>query len=116
MLFGALICLGGCASHGCDDVLDDSYPPGSTCREQHLLYQNDMLQAKLLISEADRENYELAEAMLRRARLDDTSGEAGFYQAVLLIREQQDSHASSNCCRMLPDASIRWPSPCSLNS
>ncbi|WP_341520984.1 hypothetical protein AABC73_22230 [Pseudomonas sp. G.S.17] len=90
MLFGALICLGGCASHGCDATLNDGYPAGSACREQHLLYRNDMLQAKLLISEADRENYELAEAMLRRAGIDDASGEAEFYQAVLLIRQQRD--------------------------
>jgi hypothetical protein len=90
MLFGALICLGGCASHSCNNALDDNQPAGSACREQHLLYQNDMLQAKLLISEADRENYELAEAMLRRAGIDDASGEAEFYQAVLLIREQRD--------------------------
>lgn len=90
MLFGALIYLTGCASHNCSTVPDDGHPPGSDCRAEHLLYQNDMLQAKLLISEADRENYELAEAMLRRAGIDDASGEAEFYLAVLLIRQQSD--------------------------
>ena len=91
MLFGALIYLTGCASHNnCNTVPDDGHPSGSDCRAEHLLYQNDMLQAKLLISEADRENYELAEAMLRRAGVNDATGEAEFYLAVLLIRQQSD--------------------------
>lgn len=90
MLFVALIYLTGCASHNCNTVSDDGHPAGSDCRAEQLLYQNDMLQAKLLISEADRENYELAEAMLRRAGVNDASGEAEFYLAVLLIRQQSD--------------------------
>ncbi|MDF2796954.1 MAG: hypothetical protein K0S85_4707 [Pseudomonas orientalis] len=90
MLFGALMCLGGCASQPCDDSVSDSPLSNRHCRAEHLLYQNDMLQAKLLISQADRENYELAHALLRRAAADDTSGEADFYQAVLMIREQGD--------------------------
>jgi len=90
MLFGALVYLGGCASHHCENGPNDSQLTDSPCRAEHLLYQNDMLQAKLLISEDNRENYELAEAMLRRAALDDASGEAEFYQAVLLIRQQAD--------------------------
>lgn len=85
MLFGALMYLGGCVSHPCDNADSDS-----SCRAGHLLYQNDMLQAKLLISQAERENYELAEALLRRAALDDASGEADFYRAVLMIRQQGD--------------------------
>ncbi|MBX8607079.1 hypothetical protein K5D65_07760 [Pseudomonas cichorii] len=90
MLFGALIYLGGCASHHCENGPNENPLTDSPCHAGHLLYQHDMLQAKLLISEADRENYELAEAMLRRAAIDDASGEAEFYQAVLLIREQAD--------------------------
>lgn len=85
MLFGALLYLGGCASQHCD-----TEAAGSECRAGHLLYQNDMLQAKLLVSQADREKYELAHAMLRRSAADDISGEADFYQAVLMIREQGD--------------------------
>jgi hypothetical protein len=85
MLFGALLYLGGCATQHCD-----SEAAGSDCRAGHLLYQNDMLQAKLLVSQADRDKYELAHAMLRRSAADDTSGEADFYQAVLMIREQGD--------------------------
>lgn len=90
MLFGALMCLAGCASQPCDDGVSDSPPSDRACRAEHLLYQNDMLQAKLLISQADRDNYELAHALLRRATADDISGEADFYQAVLTIREQSD--------------------------
>ncbi|MFJ4141658.1 hypothetical protein [Pseudomonas sp. NPDC089734] len=90
MLFGALMYLGGCASQHCENGPNESPLTDSPCRAGHLLYQHDMLQAKLLISEADRENYELAEAMLRRSAIDDASGEAEFYQAVLLIREQAD--------------------------
>ncbi|KPB70375.1 MULTISPECIES: hypothetical protein [Pseudomonas syringae group] len=90
MLFGALVYLGGCASHHCENGPNDSQLTDSPCRAEHLLYQNDMLQAKLLISEDNRENYELAEAILRRAGIDDASGEAEFYQAVLLIRQQAD--------------------------
>ncbi|KPC32934.1 Uncharacterized protein ABJ99_1787 [Pseudomonas syringae pv. cilantro] len=90
MLFGALVYLGGCASHHCENGPNDSQLTDSPCRAEHLLYQNDMLQAKLLISEDNRENYELAEAILRRAGIEDASGEAEFYQAVLLIRQQAD--------------------------
>lgn len=90
MLFGALIYLGGCASHHCENGSSDNQTADDNCRAERLLYQNDMLQAKLLISEDNRENYELAEAILRRAGVDDASGEAEFYQAVLLIRQQAD--------------------------
>ncbi|RMQ46977.1 hypothetical protein ALQ04_00068 [Pseudomonas cichorii] len=90
MLFGALMYLGGCASQHCENGPNDNPLTDSPCRAGHLLYQHDMLQAKLMISEADRENYELAEAMLRRASINDASGEAEFYQAVLLIREQAE--------------------------
>jgi hypothetical protein len=104
MLLGALMYLSGCASHSCNNAPDEGHPPGSDCRAQHLLYQNDMLQAKLLISEADRENYELAEAMLRRAGVDDASGEAEFYLAVLLIRRQSDQ---PRVIELLEDAAKR---------
>lgn len=85
IFFGAVLCLGGCATHGCDTTA-----PGSSCRAEHLLYQNDMIQAKVLISERRQDNYELAEALLQRAAKDDTSGEAQFYQAVLLLRQHSD--------------------------
>ncbi|UVE18950.1 hypothetical protein NVV93_06055 [Pseudomonas sp. LS44] len=78
----ALLVLSGCASHSCDEPLS-----GSACREEQLLYQNDMLQAKLLITSGDLESYELAQALLDRAATEDKGGEVEFYQAVLLIRQ-----------------------------
>ncbi|MCY1281814.1 hypothetical protein D9M68_492550 [compost metagenome] len=84
MVIGALLALAGCATTpGCDD----EPLSGSSCREQHLLHQNDMLQAKLLIASGDLEHYELARALLDRAAPQDRTGEVPFYQAVLLIRE-----------------------------
>ena len=87
IFLGALLCLGlgGCATRGCD-----TSAPGSPCRADYLLYQNDMLQAKLLINERHEENYELASALLSRAARQDKSGEAEFYQAVLLLRQNID--------------------------
>lgn len=84
MIIGALLSLGltGCATHGCDTSV-----AGSTCRADYLLYQNDMLQAKLLINERRAENDELASALLERAAGEDTTGEAEFYQAILLLRQ-----------------------------
>ncbi|MBM7060642.1 hypothetical protein JQX08_07960 [Pseudomonas sp. UL073] len=83
MLLTLSLLLAGCASHSCDD----EPLSGTPCRDERLLHQNDMLQAKLLIASGDLENYELARALLNRAAADDTSGEVPFYQAVLLIRE-----------------------------
>ena len=76
-----LLGLGGCATRNCDTSAE-----GSSCRADYLLYQNDMLQAKLWINERRQENYELAAALLKRAARQDTTGEAEFYQAILLLR------------------------------
>jgi len=83
MFFGALLYLGlsGCASRGCDVST-----VGSGCRTDYLLYQNDMLQAKWIINERRQDSYELASALLNRAAREDKTGEAEFYQAVLLLR------------------------------
>ncbi len=78
----ALGILAGCASKGCDEPLS-----GESCRREKLLYQNDMLQAKMLIASEDLENYELAAALLERAESWDERGEAPFYQAILKIHE-----------------------------
>jgi len=88
MFFGALLFLGlgGCASHGCDVSA-----VGSGCRTDYLLYQNDMLQAKWIINERRQDNYELASALLTRAIRQDKTGEAEFYQAVLLLRQNAES-------------------------
>jgi hypothetical protein len=47
LLLGMLLAVGGCASYSCNDE------PGSACRAERLLYQNDLLQAKILISQAN---------------------------------------------------------------
>ncbi|WP_268797433.1 hypothetical protein [Pseudomonas huanghezhanensis] len=98
IFFGAALFLGGCATHGCDTTL-----PGSPCRAQHLLYQNDMIQAKVLISERHSESYELASALLERASRDDASGEAQFYQAVLLIRQRGDETETTRLLQQSAD-------------
>lgn len=75
--------LGGCAStSSCDEPLS-----GESCRDRQLLYQNDMLQAKMLAVSGDMESHELAGALLRRAQSEDELGEVAFYQAILMIRE-----------------------------
>lgn len=85
LLVGLFLALGGCASHSCDE-------PGGACRAERLLYQNDLLQAKILISQGDEDGYELAQALLDRSARLDKRGETEFYQALLLIRQgpQQD--------------------------
>lgn len=77
--------LGGCASQGCV-----SQAPGSACRVDRILYENDMLQAKLLIVAGDPQNDELTQALLQRAEHQDKSGESQFYQAVVLIRQHSE--------------------------
>jgi hypothetical protein len=100
ILFVTLLGLGGCATpHGCDTT-----EVGSPCRADYLLYQNDMLQAKWLINDRRQENYELASAMLKRAARQDRSGEAEFYQAVLLLRLNADE---SQVNSMLQDSANR---------
>ncbi|MDY7561533.1 hypothetical protein QN382_14750 [Pseudomonas sp. 10B1] len=100
MMFGALLFLGGC-THRCDNTTnfnsnsDDSLS-ASPCRAQYLLYQNDMIQAKLLVSARGNENTELAKALLQRAAHQDQSGEAEFYQAVLLIRAEHNPSESND--------------------
>lgn len=79
------VLLAGCstpASNPCDEPLS-----GEACRQERLLYQNDMLQAKLLIATGDLANYELAEALLTRSLEKDQRGEASFYMALLKIKE-----------------------------
>lgn len=75
----------GCSSSPsapCDEPMS-----GERCRDERLLYQNDMLQAKLLIASGDLANYELADALLDRAQATDVRGEASFYKALLKIKE-----------------------------
>ena len=82
LLVGLLIMLGGCASQPCDDSVS-----GNECRAERLLYQNDLLQAKILIAVGDEDGYELAHALLDRSARLDERGEIEFYQALLMIRQ-----------------------------
>ncbi|MCW2291740.1 hypothetical protein M2262_001790 [Pseudomonas sp. BIGb0408] len=79
----SVLMLGGCTSStSCDEPLS-----GDSCRDRQLLYQNDMLQAKMLVVSGDMESHELAGALLRRSESLDERGEVEFYQAILMIRE-----------------------------
>ena len=80
LVIGLLVVMSGCASQPCDQ-------PDSACRAERLLYQNDLLQAKILISIGDENGYELADALLERSASLDERGETEFYQALLLIRQ-----------------------------
>ncbi|QLF92423.1 hypothetical protein HW090_04105 [Pseudomonas sp. ABC1] len=77
-----LATLGGCASQPC--TLDSS---DAACRTERLLFQNDLMQAKILASLGDEEGYELASALLERSARLDQRGETEFYRAILLIRQ-----------------------------
>ncbi len=82
LVIGLLMTLGGCASQSCDEPAS-----GSACRAERLLYQNDLMQAKILIAVGDEDGYELAGALLDRSARLDERGETEFYQALLLIRQ-----------------------------
>ena len=81
LLVSLLLTLGGCATQSCDRDWNDQ------CRAERLLYQNDLMQAKILISIGDEDSYELAQALLDRSAKLDRRGETEFYQALLLIRQ-----------------------------
>lgn len=80
LLIGLLMALSGCASQLCNQ-------PSESCRAERLLYENDLLQAKILISTGNEEGYELADALLKRSAAQDHHGETDFYQALLMIRQ-----------------------------
>ncbi|NKQ09916.1 hypothetical protein [Pseudomonas sp. SST3] len=82
LVIGLLAVLSGCASQPCDHPGSDN-----ACRAERLLYQNDLMQAKILISIGDEDGYELADALLERSAPLDERGEIEFYQALLLIRQ-----------------------------
>ncbi|AHL74672.1 hypothetical protein CH92_05995 [Stutzerimonas stutzeri] len=82
LVIGLFMALGGCASQPCDQPGSDN-----TCRTERMLYQNDLLQAKILIAVGDEGGYELADALLQRSARLDERGEIEFYQALLMIRQ-----------------------------
>lgn len=82
LALGLPLALAGCAHSSCDPA-----EPGSDCRRQWLLQQNDLLQAKILTTAGDPEGFELAHALLDRAGERDTRGEVELYRALLLMQE-----------------------------
>lgn len=79
LAIGLLLALGGCATHNCEEG-------AWACQQQQLLYQNDLMQAKVLITSGDKDSLELASALLDRIQEEDQRGEVDFYRALLLIR------------------------------
>src|SRR5690606_39803459 len=82
MVAGLILALGGCAVQPCTDT-----STSSGCRAERLLYQNDLMQAKMLIAIGDENGFELADVLLKRSAPMDKYGEIEFYQAMLLIRQ-----------------------------
>jgi hypothetical protein len=81
MFLVALLGLAGCATQSCE-------PPAALDKQtQRLLFNNDMLQAKLLITSGDLEHLPLADALLERNIAQDSRGEIAFYQAISRIRQ-----------------------------
>lgn len=66
-----------------------SWNDEAQCHKQHLLYQNDLMQAKILITSGDKQGLELASALLDRlqSQEQDQRGEIFFYRALLGIRQ-----------------------------
>ena len=61
------------------------------CQKQELLYQNDLMQAKILItSSTDPDGLALAGALLERIQKENTRGELELYRGLLLIRRHPD--------------------------
>lgn len=86
LAIGLLLSAGGCATPPCDPS-----PDSLQGHEQHLLYQNDLLQAKILVTSGNPEGFELAHALLDRIAEQDRQGEVELYRALLLIREKADA-------------------------
>ncbi|MFC3609231.1 hypothetical protein [Stutzerimonas tarimensis] len=78
-----LVALGGCAAPASYCDLSET---GSACRQQHLLQQNDLIQAQILVTSGGEEGFELAAALLDRAEGGDRRGEVHFYRGLLGIR------------------------------
>ena len=109
MLFGLLLTLGGCASQSCDRADDDG------CRAERLLYQNDLMQAKILISVGDEDSYELARALPIAARGWIGAVRLEFYRA-LLIRQGPEPSEMLKLLEKAKRKAIRTRWRCSTRS
>ncbi|KHO65258.1 hypothetical protein [Pseudomonas flexibilis] len=81
ILLGAALALGGCAAKPCEPLVLDSHA-------QRLLQENDLMQARLLVTSGPQSSLELADALLARIADQDPRGEVALYQAVSLIRQR----------------------------
>ncbi|HTN31557.1 MAG TPA: hypothetical protein VL178_12130 [Pseudomonas sp.] len=81
ILLGVALALGGCAAKPCEPEPLDSHA-------QHLLQENDLMQARLLVSSGPQSSLALADALLARSAERDSRGEVALYQAVSLIRQR----------------------------
>ncbi|GGM01883.1 hypothetical protein ACFQDN_16555 [Pseudomonas asuensis] len=68
-----------------------SKSPQLTQDEQHLLIQNDLLQAKILVVSGGEDDLKLADALLNRASIyadkAKGTGEIEFYKALVMIKQ-----------------------------
>lgn len=78
---GIALALGGCAAMPCE-------PPRLDNHSQRLLRENDLMQAKLLVTSGPQSGLELADALLARNASQDPRGEVALYQAVSRIRQR----------------------------
>lgn len=81
ILLSTLLALAGCAAKPCEPVLLDNHT-------QRLLQENDLMQARLLVTSGPQSSLELADALLARSIDHDPRGEVALYQAVSLIRQR----------------------------
>lgn len=88
VLIGLAMALTGCTSINSCGVYG-LWADQEQCRQEQLLYQNDLLQSKILITSGNKEGLELASALLNRlhSQHQDQRGEVPFYRALLGIRQ-----------------------------
>lgn len=81
ILVAAALALAGCAATPCE-------PPALDSATQRLLQENDLMQARLLVTSGPQSSLELADALLARIAEPDPRGEVALYRAVSLIRQR----------------------------
>jgi hypothetical protein len=80
-ILAVTLTLAGCASQPCE--VDQATDP----QTRRMLFDNDLLQAKLLITSGPLDALPLADALLQRSAAQDTHGEIALYQGVSRIRQ-----------------------------
>ena len=85
-LLGAALALAGCAATPCVSETPDAHA-------LRLLQENDLMQARLLVTSGPQSSLTLADALLTRSKGADPRGEVALYQAVSLIRQRASLEA-----------------------